>query len=79
MTVTATIISNGQPVAGAPMTASWFYKTTTSTCSGQTDASGVASCTRYIAGATKGYQVRINVSIVWNGQAYTASTSFTPK
>ncbi|MGA7671916.1 MAG: hypothetical protein WBW04_15920 [Nitrolancea sp.] len=79
VTVTASITNNGQPVAGAPMIASWFYKTTTSSCAGQTDANGVASCTRYIAGATKGYLVRINVAITWNGQTYTATTSFTPK
>ncbi len=79
MTVTATMTNNGQPVSGAPMTATWFYKTTSPSCTGKTNSAGVASCTRYIAGATKGYQVRINVAISWNGQTYTASTSFTPK
>ena len=79
VTVSARIANNGQPVVGAPMTASWFYKTTTSTCSGKTDSSGVASCTRNIGHATLGLPVRINVAITWNGQTYTASTSFTPK
>lgn len=79
VTVVANFIDNGKPVAGAPMTASWYYKTVTRTCTGTTNGVGVASCTRYIAGATIGYKVQINIEIAWHGRTYTASTSFTPK
>lgn len=79
VTVVANFTDNGNPIVGALMTASWYYKTVTRTCTGTTNSVGVASCTRYIAGATIGYKVLINIEIVWHGQRYTASTSFTPK
>ena len=45
VTVSGTLKSAGTPVAGVPMTATWRYKTTTSTCTGVTNAAGTASCT----------------------------------
>jgi competence protein ComEC len=68
------LINNiGQP--NLTMNTTWHYKTTTSYCSGTTDSSGVASCSRYISGASVGYRVNVDVSI----GGYTATTWFTPQ
>jgi hypothetical protein len=79
VTVSAQLMNNGQPVADAPMTATWHYKSTAPTCTGQTGSDGVASCSRNIGGATKGYLVKITVVFNWNGEQHTAQTSFTPQ
>jgi hypothetical protein len=79
VTITARLMNDGQPVADAPMTATWHYKTTAPTCTGQTGSDGVASCGRNIGGATRGYPVKITVVFNWNGEQYTAQTSFTPQ
>jgi hypothetical protein len=79
VTVSGTFKNNGQPVAEVVMNTAWFYKTTTSTCSGVTDATGVASCSRDISRATVGYTVDIEVTFMWNNQLYKTSTSFTPQ
>jgi len=70
---------NGQGIVGVPMNTTWYYKTTTVGCSGETDSSGTASCSRDIARATRGFFVRIDVVFTYNGQAYTTSTGFTPQ
>lgn len=75
VTVYGTLKINGIAQVGKGMKAVWRYKTTTPTCSGITNANGVARCTRYIAGATSGYKVLITITI--NG--YTVTTSFTPQ
>src|SRR4051794_4204163 len=51
VTVGGTLKDNGKGVAGALMTATWHYKTTTSTCTATTTASGRASCSRRISRA----------------------------
>ena len=79
VTVYGTLTNNGQGVSGVTMTATWHYKTTTSSCTGTTGSNGTASCSRGIANATSGYTVVIDVSFDWNGQTYTAETSFTPQ
>ncbi len=79
VTVSARFTTNGQPKLGVPMTSTWHYKSKSSTCTGETGADGVAYCTRNIGGATIGYTVTIMVSLVWNGQTYIGSTSFTPE
>lgn len=78
-TVYGTLTANGQGVAGVTMNTTWYYKSTTVGCSGMTDASGSASCSRDISTATKGYTVLVEVSFAYNGQTYTTSTSFTPE
>ncbi len=78
-TVTVTMTNNGQPVANVPVTATWHYKTTSPTCTGTTNANGIAACTRNVGQPTKGYTVRVTISLTWNGQTYVASTSFTPR
>jgi hypothetical protein len=57
----------------------WYYKSSTPTCDGVTDSSGIAVCERSIGGATKGYRVRLAVTITWDGQTYQAETGFTPR
>jgi hypothetical protein len=79
VTVSARLAVDGQPIANVPMTATWHYKTSTPSCSGMTDANGVASCTRYIGGASFLRRVLINVSFIWNGHLYTGETSFWPR
>jgi len=81
VTVSGTLKSAGKLVAGIPMTATWHYKTTTSFCSGVTNAAGVASCTRRISRATKGYPVRVTLVFAPVGRAAlgTVTTSFTPR
>lgn len=81
VTVSGTLKSASKPVAGIPMTATGHYKTTTSFCSGVTNAAGVASCTRRISRATKGYPVRVTLVFAPIGRAALGSvaTSFTPR
>jgi competence protein ComEC len=75
VTVYGRLTRNGAGQPGQTMTATWHYKTTTSTCTGATGSDGLASCTRGISRATVGYQVNIDVDIA----GYTAQTSFTPR
>jgi len=81
VTVSGTLKSAGKPVAGVPMTATWRYKTTTSYCTGVTNAAGVASCNRRISRATVGYPVKVTLVFAPTGRAAlgTATTSFTPR
>jgi hypothetical protein len=78
-TVYVRFLANGKPVSGVPMNAVWRYKSTAPTCSGVTDNDGVASCTRNIGDATEGFEIKVQVSLNYNGQNYTAETSFTPR
>lgn len=68
----------GRPLSGVRVTFTWHYKTTTPSESSATSSSGVASCTRYISGATEGYRVIITITASYRGVTKTASTSFTP-
>jgi len=80
VTVTGTLTREGQGVKGATMDTVWHYKTRTVGCSGVTDSKGVASCTRYISGAAKGYAVVIDVRFTPpDGGTVDAETSFTPR
>ncbi|MDW7755438.1 MAG: MBL fold metallo-hydrolase [Brevefilum sp.] len=75
VTVYGRLLINGVPQSGKAMTSTWHFKTTTSYCdSGITGLGGLASCERYIGGASVGYQVDIDVSI----EGYAVTTSFTP-
>jgi hypothetical protein len=77
-TVYGQITVNGQGVSGVQMNTAWHYKTTTSGCSGITDSTGTASCSRDISSATAGYTVAVSVSFAYNGLTYSTQTSFTP-
>jgi competence protein ComEC len=61
--------------SGLTMTATWYYKTTSPTCTATTGATGQASCSRSIGSATKGYRVNVRAAI----SGYTATTWFTPQ
>ncbi len=73
-TVTGRLMIDNLPQAAQSMTATWYFKSSTSTCQGATGADGVASCIRQIGGATAGFQVNVDVSI----GDYTATTWFIP-
>jgi len=74
-TVYGRLLVSGIGQGGQAMTATWHYKSTTPTCTGSTDSTGNASCSRSIGTATSGYQVNVFIKI--NG--YTATTWFTPQ
>lgn len=63
VTVFGRLRMGGVPVAGQPMSTTWSYKSTTVGCSGVTNSEGVASCSRDIGRATKGYRVNIQVAL----------------
>lgn len=73
--------ASGHGVAGAALEADWYYKSTTSICTGgPTSANGAAACTRDISRATYGYTVEVDVIFTLpDGTTVTASTSFTPQ
>ncbi len=75
VTVYGRLLINGIGASGQTMTATWHYKSTTPTCTGSTNETGNASCSRSIGSATSGYQVNVDVNIA--GQS--ATTWFTPK
>lgn len=75
VTVFGRLLVNGAPAAGQQMTTTWHYASTTADCTGVTDASGVANCSRDIGRATAGYQVNIDVVI----GGYSVRTWFTPQ
>ena len=79
VTVYGRIHRNGIGIPDVPMHAVWHYRTTSPDCDGQSDADGVASCARNIAGASAGYYVRVVVTFTYAGQAYAAETGFTPQ
>jgi hypothetical protein len=66
-------------VAGASVTSTWYYRTTTSYESGTTDSSGEAVLTRSISSATAGYTVQVAVRATHDDATGTAYTSFTPR
>jgi hypothetical protein len=80
VTVTGTLTRDGQGVKAATMDTVWHYKTRTVGCSGVTDSNGVASCTRYISGAAKGYTIVIDITLkLPDGGTVQAETRFTPR
>lgn len=79
ITVYERLIVGVKAIAGASMKTTWNYKTTTSECSGTSGSDGVASCTRDISRASKGFTVVIERYFTYNGQSYSGSTSFTPQ
>ena len=68
----------GGPLAGVRCTFVWHYKTISHAMTAYTNASGVAACTRYISGATRGYRVVISVTASYLGTVRSTSAGFTP-
>jgi hypothetical protein len=80
VSVSAKLLDQGKAIAGALMTATWHYKTTTSYCSGVTLANGVATCSRRISRATIGFRVGVTLTFTKGGKTLaTAYTGFTPR
>jgi hypothetical protein len=64
--------------AGATVTTIARYKTTSNQKTSVADASGVATVSYYISGATPGYTVGVDVTVAAGQQTADCSTSFTP-
>ncbi len=75
LTVYGRLYIGGIPQPDKAMVATWYYRTTTPTCTGTTSSSGLASCERNIGRATAGYQVDILVDV----DGYRATTWFIPQ
>ena len=69
----------GKPIGGVKCVFRWHYKTTTPVVTRYTNSNGVATCTRAISRATKGYKVVINIKCSWSGQVVNRSTWFIPQ
>lgn len=79
VTVPVHVARGGAPVSGASVTSTWYYKTSSPTEIGTTDAGGDVALSRYISGAAAGYEVVVEVVAAEGGQSATATTSFTPQ
>lgn len=79
VTLTAVLSCTGGSPAGATVTSKWRFKSTTSSCDTTAGPDGIATCTRSIGAATKGYTVVIDVTATKNGMSWKATTSFTPR
>lgn len=69
----------GNPVEDANTTSTWHYKSSSPTEEGTTNASGEDEHTRYISGATAGYEVIVDVEVDTGDAIGEAQTSFTPQ
>lgn len=78
-TLHAVVTSNGKPVSGANVTITCNYSSTDSTYSGVTNSSGVSDISFKVSRAKLNFTVRVDVTVSYNGQTATTSTSFTPK
>ena len=79
MTVYGALHCGGALIVGVSMTATWHYKTTTSSCAGVSGPTGTASWSRGIGSATSGYYVAIDVCFAHEGQQFCGQTGFTPQ
>jgi len=79
VTIYGKLTCGGVGVRSASMSTNWYYKWTTSWCSGLSGRDGVASCSALIGAPTPGYYVRVQVSFYYAGQWYYGSTGFTPR
>lgn len=79
-TLCVRLLRNGQVIAGAQASGVAYYKSTnTALGPATTGPDGVAAMTFSIGGASPGFTVRVDATVVYAGQTYTASTSFTPQ
>jgi hypothetical protein len=76
-TVTARLTCGGSPIAGAPMTALFYYQNTNSSCVGLSNSAGNAACT---ANPTTGGGALTSVSTCFShqGQLYCGAASAAP-
>jgi hypothetical protein len=73
---TDVIVSTGE--AGAEVTATAHYKTTTTSHTAAAAGTGTADIPFRISRATPGYQVEVDVTVTASGGTETCATSFTP-
>ncbi len=79
LTVYGRLIIKGVATSGVAMSSTWNFSSGPVSCNGTAGTDGVASCTRSVGESSKGQEVTISVSFSYNGQSYSASTSFTPQ
>jgi hypothetical protein len=71
---------NGEPVTGATVTAVVHYQTTNTVLGpAVTRGDGISQIPFNIGGASSGFTVLVDTQTIFNGQTYTAQTSFTPQ
>ena len=67
----------GHAISGVKVVFVWHYKTTTPSETHYSASNGVATCTRYISGATVGCGSTITMTATYHGVTKTATTGFT--
>lgn len=71
-------VTNGAPVVGATILATFYFPHSIATCSASTDSNGVARCSQPVPDLPNGATVLIDVQVQGrNGESASASTSFT--
>jgi hypothetical protein len=79
VTVSGCITQDGHGIFGVPMATTWHFKSGDQICNyGVSDPKGIASCALGIDHAPPGYTVVVDVDFTYQGEHYTAQTSFTP-
>lgn len=81
VTVFGQLLVKGQPVNGAQFFTVWNYRTTKVGCDKipVTGNDGLAACSRVVSDAGSNFEVKVDISFIYNGQTYTGKTSFTPQ
>lgn len=79
VTVYGRLTFRGAPVSSVAMKATWHFDNGLKYCTARTGIEGIASCSRFIWGATQGYYVSIDLEMSFAGRIYYASTGFTPR
>jgi hypothetical protein len=77
VTVYGRITKDGEGISGVQMRTSWGLRTGTAGCRDRTDDDGTASCSLRIVLARKEQEVPVEVRFTYEGEEYTAMTSFT--
>lgn len=70
---------DGEAIEGASTTSTWHYRSSSPSEEGTTDANGEDTHTRYISGASAGYEVVIDVDVEAGQTVGEGQTSFTPR
>jgi hypothetical protein len=79
VTVSGCITKDGKPVFGVPMHVVAHFRDGDQVCDyGVSNAQGVATCLFNTGNTPSDFTVTIDVDFLYQGQHYTASTSFTP-
>lgn len=76
-TVVGTFSLNNQGIAGVPMHTEWYTYAGILTCDSVTNGSGQGQCSEQVQGSVPGYTTPVAVTFTYQGQQYTAYTSYT--